>query len=66
MTEKKTTARERICIMQDGIDTIVASTSDHPANTGVAVGVLKGGQRSVYGYGTVGGAPPAGDRAAPI
>jgi CubicO group peptidase (beta-lactamase class C family) len=61
VTEKKTTARKRICIMQDGIDTIVASTSDHPANTGVAVGVLKGGQRSVYGYGTVGGAPPAGD-----
>jgi len=47
--------------VQDEIDNIVASTSDHPAHTGVVVGVLKSNQRSIYGYGTIGGAPPAGD-----
>jgi len=47
--------------MQDGIDAIVASTSDHPDHTGLVVGVLKGDQRFVQGYGTAGGAPPAAD-----
>jgi CubicO group peptidase (beta-lactamase class C family) len=47
--------------MQNGIDTIIASTFDHPAHTGVAVGVLKDGQGSVHGYGTVGGTLPTGD-----
>lgn len=47
--------------MQDVIDDIVASTSDHPAHTGLVVGVLKGDQGSVHRYGTAGEAPPAGD-----
>ncbi|MFV2044941.1 MAG: serine hydrolase domain-containing protein [Thermoanaerobaculales bacterium] len=47
--------------MQDGIDAIIASTSDHPAHSGLVVGVLKGGQGSVHGYGTAGEATPAGD-----
>ncbi|UCH58538.1 MAG: beta-lactamase family protein [Anaerolineales bacterium] len=47
--------------MDANLDAIVRSQSDHPKQTGLVVGVLQGGQRSVYGYGTVGGAPPAGD-----
>ena len=43
------------------IDAIVASTSNHPAHTGLVVGLLEGGQGSIHGYGIAGGAPPAGD-----
>jgi CubicO group peptidase (beta-lactamase class C family) len=47
--------------MQDKIDTIVASTSDHPAQTGMVIGFLKNDQRTIRGYGTVGDSPPTGD-----
>lgn len=47
--------------MQNQIDTIVASTSDHPAHTGLVVGVLQDGQRSVHGYGAADRDPPTGD-----
>ncbi len=47
--------------MQDGIDSIVASTSDHPANTGLVIGVLKDDQRSVLGFGPTGGGTSAGE-----
>ncbi len=42
-------------------DAIAPSLSDHPSHTGLVVGSLQGGQRSVFGYGRVDGAPPAGD-----
>ncbi|GMR11521.1 MAG: hypothetical protein BMS9Abin28_2354 [Anaerolineae bacterium] len=54
-------ARRMNDLMQHGIDAIVASTSDHPAHTGLVVGVLMGDRGSAHGYGTAGEGPPTGD-----
>jgi CubicO group peptidase (beta-lactamase class C family) len=47
--------------MQHSIDALIASTSDHPAHTGLVVGVFDGARRDVFGYGAVEGERPGGD-----
>lgn len=47
--------------MRQAIETIVTTTSDLPPHTGLIVGTLEGGRRSVFGYGSLDGGSPAGD-----